>query len=239
MTSHSGDSEEGEQKSRRKLGEYGKRAGRAALKGVKSSYHASNVGRDLSRLGGSLMDTVVGLPIRAVRGVVNLANYAARTVVGAPEAGARKLYQMVEGVEQSLDDRVRTAERHHENTITLSARELQALHYAGADQAVLHLDAKVRQAEEAQRTVHIPLSEAHKVLDYMRRHRTTDILERYRAAAAIISFVIALLSFDQVRLTGFAIGVTTGGYDYYSYFGFLFLALGIFLLCFERRRTRL
>lgn len=61
--------------------------------------------------------------------------------------------------------------------------------------------------------------------------RLVEIVNRevLKQAAAILSFILALLSFDQVRLTGAAIG-GAGSYDYYSLFGFLFLALGILFL---------
>ncbi|GEM_PF-3367203 len=240
MTTDPDDLDVQEKHIRKRVGHYTRRASsgvwKGVKKGVKSSYRASHVGQDLSKLGGSLMDTVVGLPIRAARGIVNFANYAARAVVGAPEAGAKKLYRMVEGVEESLDDKVRAAEKHHGRTITLSRGEIEFIQTYGPHTAIPHLDAKIRQAEEEQRQVHIPLPEAHKVLAYIQQHGTTDILNRYKRAAAIVSFVVALLSFDQVRLTGAAVSTIHGGYDYYSLFGFLFLALGILLLCMHRRR---
>ncbi|HLC72697.1 MAG TPA: hypothetical protein VJH37_03885 [Candidatus Nanoarchaeia archaeon] len=67
--------------------------------------------------------------------------------------------------------------------------------------------------------------------------RLTDIVNKevLKQTAALVSFIFALLFFDQVRLTGAAIGAASG-YDYYSLFGFLFLALGILLLLMRKAR---
>lgn len=61
--------------------------------------------------------------------------------------------------------------------------------------------------------------------------RLTDIVhkEMMRQAAAILAFALGVLSFDQVRVTGMTVSSVTGSYDYYSLFGFLFLALATLL----------
>ena len=68
--------------------------------------------------------------------------------------------------------------------------------------------------------------------------RLTDIVtkEVMKQAAAVLAFTFALLSFDQVRLTGAAVSGATGGYDYYSLFGFLFLALATLLLLMRKEK---
>ena len=66
-------SEETKPSTSRRIGQY---TGRA----LKSAYDASHVGKDFRKLGGSLFDTVVGLPVRAVRSVVNSINYTASTI---------------------------------------------------------------------------------------------------------------------------------------------------------------
>lgn len=68
--------------------------------------------------------------------------------------------------------------------------------------------------------------------------RLTDIVSKevLKQAAAALTFMFALLSFDQAQITGMAVSTVGGGYDYYSLFGFLFLALATLLFLTSKDR---
>ncbi len=219
----------------------GKRAlyatGRGIAGAAKNSYQASRVGKDYSDLGGSLLNSTVGLAARALRAVFNTANYAARTVVAIPEGLTKGFHNKFVGhLEEDLEGKVAYAEGHDSTTITLSPDEIEEMHRVGADKSINHLAQKIYRAELEQHPVRLSVDEAKKALRYMATQHKTDILDKYRGAAAVISFIVALLSFDQIRLTGFAVSEATGGHDYYSLFGFLFLALAALLFLSSKER---
>lgn len=206
----------------RRIGQY---TGRA----LKSAYDASHVDKDLSKLGGSIFDTVIGLPVRAVRSAVNSLNYVARAVVGAPEAAAKSLYDKVE---HKLEDKLEHAEEKDQPFITLTRRELQDLERLEDPEVfhriVPHLEAKVADAELREGGVRFSKQQIYALLgDIHDRYRSR--LGSYRNVAAILLFALGIFSLDQSKVTGMAVSNINAGSDYYSLFGFLLLGLAVFI----------
>lgn len=202
-------------------------AARAAGRGLKSAYHESNLGKDLVALGGTAINTVVGMPLRLVRGLLNIPNYIGRGVAKTPDLVAK--------LGNSLERKIDAAQERHEKYITFTHSELESLHYLGADQAIHHLSQKLLDAENRQGQIRVPLKDGYSALQDIWESGKTDRLHKYRAGLTIISFIVALLSLDQVSLTGFSVAEASG-YDYYSLFGFVFLGISILLLFSLRKR---